>query len=364
MEPASRTNASTSRGLRPRIALMWRGDPAAPPPDPQATRFRSIFSALEALGAAAEPVLYADHAVEEVRQRLTACDGVLVWVDPLSDAADRSRLDPLLRDLAARGVWVSAHPDIILKMGVKSVLYRTRELGWGADTHLYETARDFQTSFPARLASSGPRVLKQNRGNGGIGVWKIEQTATGKTADDILVTVVPARSDHALENIRLADFMAECEAVIAPGLPLIDQAFQSRVGDGMVRCYLSQAAVVGFARQYPRSRQREGEGVVTFAIASPKTMFDEAAAEFQSLRRVMESDWVPGLQRILGIETTALPVLWDADFLFGPRTQTGEDSYVLCEINCSSVAPFPETAAPAIARAALARVVATPSSRV
>ena len=34
----------------------------------------------------------------------------------------------MLREVATAGVWVSAHPDVILKMGVKSVLYRTREL--------------------------------------------------------------------------------------------------------------------------------------------------------------------------------------------------------------------------------------------
>jgi hypothetical protein len=37
----------------------------------------------------------------------------------------------------------------------------------------------------------------------------------------------------------------------------------------------------------------------------------------------MEADWVPGLQRLLEIETSALPALWDADFLFGPKTAAG-----------------------------------------
>jgi len=69
---------------------------------------------------------------EAVRAHLLSMDGVLVWVDPLRAGKDRSRLDPLLREVAARGVWVSAHPDVILKMGVKEVLYRTRELSWGA----------------------------------------------------------------------------------------------------------------------------------------------------------------------------------------------------------------------------------------
>src|SRR5260221_13134072 len=77
----------------------------------------------------------------------------------------------MLRDVASRGVWISAHPDVILKMGVKEVLYRTKHLGWGADTHLYRTARAFNEHFPQRLQSAGPRGLKQNRGHSGVGGW-------------------------------------------------------------------------------------------------------------------------------------------------------------------------------------------------
>jgi hypothetical protein len=67
-----------------------------------------------------------------------------------------------------------AHPDVILKMGVKDVLYRTRHLGWGTDTHRYDTADAVRTEFLPRLRSDGRRVLKQNRGNGGkaSGKWK------------------------------------------------------------------------------------------------------------------------------------------------------------------------------------------------
>jgi hypothetical protein len=105
-------------------------------PSPSTTRHHLIFKALEELGVAAEPVLYSEQTEEAVRTRLLAMDGVLVWVAPLSSGKDRTRL-ALLRDIAAQGVWVSAHPDVILKMGVKEVLYRTRMLGWGTDTDLY-----------------------------------------------------------------------------------------------------------------------------------------------------------------------------------------------------------------------------------
>src|SRR5439155_5728191 len=118
--------------------------------------------------------VFDEEFVDEVREQLLHVDGVLVWVDPLSSGKNRTVLDAMLRDVAAHGPWVSAHPDVILKMGVKEVLYRTKHLGWGSDTHLYRTAADFNDGFPARLRSAGPRVLKQNRGNGGEGVWKVE----------------------------------------------------------------------------------------------------------------------------------------------------------------------------------------------
>jgi hypothetical protein len=71
----------------------------------------------------------------------------------------------------------------------------------------------------------------------------------------------------------------------------------------------------------------------------------------------MESDWVPQMQTILELETHALPVIWDADFLLGPKDATGADTYVLCEINASSTFAFPEHAMPGVARAAIARML-------
>lgn len=57
----------------------------------------------------------------------------------------------------------------------------------------------------------------------------------------------------------------------------------------------------------------------------------------------MEKEWVPAMQTLLDIPTASLPALWDADFLYGPKTEDGSDIYVLCEINASSVAPYPDS---------------------
>src|SRR6516164_9808908 len=155
--------------LKPyKIAILWRGDAEARrAATPQNNRFYRIFEELAALGVYAEPAVYDEAFAEEVREQLLGADGILVWVDPIHQGKTRAALDPMLRDVASRGPWVSAHPDVILKMGVKEVLYRTRHLGWGTDIHLYSDEAEFGRAFPPLLQAAGSRVLKQNRGNGG-----------------------------------------------------------------------------------------------------------------------------------------------------------------------------------------------------
>ena len=86
----------------------------------------------------------------------------------------------------------------------------------------------------------------------------------------------------------------------------------------------------------------------------------EPASEpsYGKLRARLESEWMPELKEILGIDTHSLPVIWDADFLYGPKPSSGEDTFVLCEINVSSTFAFPEFAMPAVAQAAISRIQA------
>jgi hypothetical protein len=136
-------------------------------------------------------------------------------------------LDALLRDVAKQGVWVSTHPDVTLKMGVKEVLYRTKQLGWGTDTYLYRAPCAFHEEFPRRFQSDGPRVLKQNRGNGGQGVWKVELVEPSANGAP-MVRVLEARRGSGPETITLADFMRRCVACFGLEGCIVDQPFQAR----------------------------------------------------------------------------------------------------------------------------------------
>src|SRR5438270_9250374 len=161
-----------------RIAILWRGDEVARrSANPDTSRFKAVFAALADVDVDAEPVVYEDDVFDAVRAQLATLDGVLVWVNPIHEGRSRARLDALLREIAAGGVWVSAHPDVILKLGTKQVLYRTRTMSWGCDTALYRTAEAMRAQLPARLAT-GSRAIKRNRGNGGQGVRKVERLAS------------------------------------------------------------------------------------------------------------------------------------------------------------------------------------------
>jgi hypothetical protein len=95
------------------------------------------------------------------------------------------------------------------------------------------------------------------------------------------------------------------------------------------------------------------------AQPGPRIMHPPSVPMFQALRTKMETEWTPQMMRLLGISAEALPIIWDADFLYGPRTAAGEDTYVLCEINVSSVFAIPEQAPEAIARLVKARLISS-----
>jgi hypothetical protein len=340
-----------------KVAIVWRGDrEARGSATPQNNRFHLIFEQLAALGIDAEPAVFDESFADEVREQLLTADGVLVWVDPLHDGKTRAVLDSLLRDVAARGPWVSAHPDVILAMGVKEVLHRTKQLGWGSDTHIYRSPRGFREAFPQRLTASGPRVLKQNRGNGGQGVWKVERldALRGEAA----VRVLQARRGSLPEELALADFMTRCEAYFGSDGCIVDQPFQPRLPEGMIRCYMGVDKVVGFGHQLIKALlPPPPEGADSeVAQPGPRIMHPASARPFQRLKHKMETLWTPQMVEVLGLDAASLPIIWDADFLLGPRNAAGEDTYVLCEINVSSVFAIPDQAPAEIARLVAARL--------
>jgi hypothetical protein len=152
--------------------------------------------------------------------------------------------------------------------------------------------------------------------------------------------------------------LRRCEPYFAGEGRIIDQAYQPRLPEGMVRCYLVHGEVAGFGLQAMNALHPAASPSDAPPVPTPRTYHPPTLHQYQPLKQALESEWVPQMQRLLALEAEALPVLWDCDFFLGPKTSSGEDSYVLCEINASSVSPFPDAAALPLAHATIARIEA------
>ena len=212
-------------------------------------------------------------------------------------------------------------------------------MGWGCDTALYRTLDAMRAELPARLAA-GPRVIKRNRGNGGQGVWKVESLPIRP-----MLRVLDATKD-ASEELSLDDFVDRCADYFEDGC-VIDQPFQTRLGEGVVRCYMAGDRCAGFGHHKVRALV---DAPAARAEAGPRRYTSNADPRFQRLRRLMEDEWTPQLTSSLDIAGRDLPMIWDADFMLGPPQADGADRYVLGEINVSSVFPIPDQASAEIAR--------------
>jgi hypothetical protein len=159
-------------------------------------------------------------------------------------------------------------------------------------------------------------------------------------------------------EMQLAEFLTRCKPYFAGDGRMIDQAYQPRLPEGMVRCYLVHDKVAGFGLQAINALCPAPPGSPPAAAPQPtkREYHPPSLPEFQSLKRQLEHEWIPAMQRLLAIDTEMLPILWDCDFLLGPKNRAGEDTYVLCEINASSVSPFPDSALDRIAVATLNQV--------
>ena len=215
----------------------------------------------------------------------------------------------------------------------------------------YDRFAEFADEFPAVL-ETGPRVLKPRRGNGGIGVWKVELLGSGR----VRVHQADVR-DTVTTDIALPEFLRRFDRSFDDGERLIDQPFQPRIVEGLIRVYLVANRVVGFATQSAQTLLDTPEAAAgVMGLPSPKTMFAPTADHFAALRHRVEGAWVPDMQRLLGVPTGRLPALWDCDFILGPPDDGGRDAYVLCEINASCITPYPPDAAPALAAHAIASI--------
>jgi hypothetical protein len=345
----------TMQMQEPSVFLLYPGDRAMRErADPAESRFAALFEAFARAGVRAKPAVYHDDFADEVEAQLRGAALVLVWCNPIEGGRRRDRLDAMLRRVADAGTIVSAHPDAVLKLGTKDVLVDTRDLPFGSDVVRVDSLAQLEAELPARLRG-GARVLKQHRGHSGIGVWRVESIDPQSPGSMLRVR----HAQRGSEETRMD--MPSLLRTLAPyfdaanGGHMIDQAWQPRLVDGMVRAYLVEDRVAGFGHQAVNALfpARPGEPAPQ---AGPRLYYAADLVQFQGLKRLLETQWIEMLRARVGLRREQLPLLWDCDFMFGPPHADGSDRFVLCEINVSSVSPFPPSAIEPIVDAVRARL--------
>jgi hypothetical protein len=296
-------------------------------------KYRALAESFVQHNISVETVLYNDTLADSSRDSLRKLDALLVWVNPSEQGQDRKVLDQLLAELDSARVFISSHPETIMKIGTKDILFKTRKLEFGSDVELYATLDDFKYRFPASIIDGEVRVLKQFRGNGGDGVFKVRAAER-----DILV--LHAKRGAVEDKMDANEFFDYFSDYFAAGSPMLNQEWNENIANGMVRCYMSGKRVAGFGYQeinalYPQ------DGPVS---PGKRFYFTENCSLFADLRMLMEERWIDQLLEVSDLGAEKLPVIWDADFFINSMVPNSPGRYTLCEINVSSVSPFPESA--------------------
>lgn len=273
-----------------------------------------------------------------IRER---ADAVVVRINPGNLANGEAKLFDMLRHLNDSGVLILTHPNTMIRFGAKDALSKLADTDLVPDdTYAYYTVEEFEKNFPKSI-SHGVRVLKQNRGSTGAGIWRVEvvdsklgEYGPGDTLPlDTVVKCTEAVDNH-VEYSSLGKFMKFCHQYIegSNGM-LVDMRFMPRITEGEIRILMVADEPIFVVHKKPV--QEKDAFSATIASGAEYTYYHPD--EYRELvDRFIDS--IPAIGEKLGsIEDT--PIIWTGDFMLD-TDEEGNDTYVLGEMNCSCVGFF------------------------
>merc|ERR1712060_877374 len=248
------------------------------------------------------------------------------------------------------------------KMGARDALTNIAKMNVGLeDTLSYYDNDAFIAGFKKTMAFQ-PRVIKQNRGSSGEGIWIIKLKAGNycKTfgerlcTDDEVLELMEANDNHAEEH-TVAEFIEFCvngrtsksgtwtskgtgkylEGGKAAGGQLVDQRFCPRIVEGELRYNLVGDSLVGIIHKKPK----EGGISAVGGTGSVYTYYGPKEKRFASLTTSFLSGDLPKLMDSLGLGEEPIPLWWTSDFINSspPGTAAKDEKWIVGEFNCSCV---------------------------
>ncbi len=242
----------------------------------------------------------------------------------------------LLTKLSEAGLVGMSTPYEMMAYGAKDALVKLNDTELvPADTAAYYDVESFHNTFPTSI-SYGERVLKQNRGSTGEGIWRvqIEDKSLEVTPGTALPLDTKLKCTEAVDNhteVReLGEFMDFCDQyIIGDNGMLVDMRFMPRIVEGEIRILLVGPDPVFVVHKKPAEG---GDNFSATLFSGAKYTYDKPEA-WQGLVD-MFAEVRPVIAEKLGGDN--IPLIWTADFMLADG-ENGEDTYVLGEINCSCV---------------------------
>merc|ERR1719506_3669705 len=233
-------------------------------------------------GMSCQPIHYKHEEHDKFFEVCAKFDALIIRCNPgqiNDDGGDQKKFDDAVRELQKKGIQAWPSPDVMEFMGAKDALTKIAKLNIGLeDTLTYYDEAAFVEGFKKTMAFQ-PRVIKQNRGSAGEGIWIIKLkegnycSTFGERScdDDELLSLMEANDNHAEEH-TVAEFIEWCvsgrtdksgewtskgkgkylEGGKAAGGQLVDQRFCPRIVEGELRYNLVGPKLIGIIHKKPK----------------------------------------------------------------------------------------------------------------
>lgn len=294
-----------------------------------------IRDSIREKGIECEVIYYRPEWEDTIFEAISEYDAYIPRVNPGNVPGGEAGFFRFLNRLGEAGLVGMPAPVVMTEFGAKDALVKLSDTKLVPDdTYAYYEIDQLRESFPVSLSKS-QRVLKQNRGSTGSGIWRVEVIDEREfTPGEALPLDAKIRCTEAVDNHQeereLGEFMDFCEQYTdGEGGMVVDMTFLPRIVEGEIRILLVGTQPMFVVHKKPA----EEEGAFSATLFSgAKYTYDEPEKWSELID--MFQDAFPTVRERLG--NFDAPLIWTADFMLDDAPEGG-DAYVLGEFNCSCV---------------------------
>jgi len=286
-------------------------------------------------------------------------DAIVMRINPgqiTANGGDQQKFDAAMTKVAAKiPVWPT--PANMELMGAKDALTKIKDMDFGLpDTLGYYSPQEIKDGFPKAIAFQ-KRVVKQNRGSAGEGIWIIDlkegnycKEYGDRVADLSEMLVLKEANDNHVEEHTIAEFIEWCEngrteksgtweskgtgkyfeGGVEAGGQMVDQRFCPRIDEGEAR-FVMIGKKLYRVEHYVYIGGVGGETKTTIYPASSPDFPDTTELPLKTIQAKLEAE-LEQYVTALGLSEKDIPLLWAADFIPVDGHKT---AMVIGEFNCS-----------------------------